>query len=63
MTDPYTLPDAPPIPDLRFRPFAGVGDADKLHFVQTACAGPDGVDPLSTTERTLSREDIVSSSY
>ena len=61
MTDPYTLPDAPPIPDLRFRPFAGVGDADKLRFVQTACAGPDGVDPLSTTERTLSREDIVRS--
>ena len=61
MTDAYTLPDAPPIPGLRFRPFAGVEDADRLHVIQTACAGPDGIDPLSTTERTLSREELAQS--
>lgn len=61
MTDHYTLPDAPPIPGLRFRPLAGVADADNLLAIHAARAGRDGIDPLSTTESVLTREDIVRS--
>ena len=61
MTDSYILSDAPSIPGLRFRPLAGVADADDLLAIHDARAGRDGIDPLSTTESVLTREDIVRS--
>ena len=50
MNDDYTLPDAPPIPGLRFRPPAGPGDAAALVAVWLGSAERDGYDPLSTSE-------------
>jgi GNAT superfamily N-acetyltransferase len=57
----YTLPDAPPIPGLRFRPFAGASDADALLYVHTSRAEHDGVDPLSTSESISTREEFIQS--
>lgn len=61
MDDLYTLPDAPDIPGLRFRPFAGVDDAGALHAIFSACAAADGADPLSSVESIWSREQFAES--
>jgi len=45
-----TLPDAPPIAGLIFRPLASAEEADDLLAVRHACAAYDQVDLLSTTE-------------
>ena len=61
MTENYTLPDAPPLPGLTFRPLVGVSDADTLAAIHIARAEHDGVDPLSTTESIWTRADFVKS--
>lgn len=61
MADLYTLPEAPPIPGLRFRPLAGPEDAEKLTAIHAARAGRDGVDPMSTSERLWTREEFAKS--
>ena len=61
MNDLYTLPASPPISGLRFRPLAGVADADALLSGRLGCAAHDGVDPQSTTESLPTREQIVES--
>ena len=50
MTNVHTLPDAPLIAGLIFRPLAGAEDTDALLAVRHGCAAHDQVDPLSTTE-------------
>ena len=57
----YTLPDAPDIPGLRFRPFAGIADADALHAIFSASAAADGADPLSSVESLWTREQFAES--
>lgn len=57
----YILPDAPPLPGLRFRPFAGESDADHLQAIHDGRAARDGVDPLSSTESIGTREEFVRS--
>lgn len=59
MDELYTLPDAPDIPGLRFRPPVGPGDADTLLALQSARAEIDGIDPLSSAESLATREDYV----
>ncbi len=59
MEDSYTLPDAPTIPGLRFRPLAGVSDADALYAIHLGRAEHDGVDPLSSTESIGARQEFV----
>lgn len=61
MSDPYTLPDAPAIPGLRFRPLAGPSDADGLFEIHRLRAERDDVDPLSSVERPVTREGLVAS--
>ena len=57
----YLLPDAPPIPSLRFRPPAGAADAGALLAIHRGRAERDGIDPLSTTERVPTREALAAS--
>ena len=59
MTADYSVPNAPPIPGLRFRPFAGISDADALYAVQLARAERDEVDPLSSVESIDTHEQWV----
>jgi GNAT superfamily N-acetyltransferase len=61
MSNFYTLADAPPVPGLRFRPFAGVSDADALYAIHAGRAERDEVDPLSSTERAWTREEFETS--
>jgi ribosomal protein S18 acetylase RimI-like enzyme len=58
-TDHLTLPDPPSIPGLRFRPPAGVSDADDLLAVRLACADRDQVDPLSSAESLPTRQGLA----
>ncbi len=53
----YLLPDAPPIRGLRCRPLAGESDA--LLAIHRGRAERDGIDPLSTTESSGTREEFV----
>jgi ribosomal protein S18 acetylase RimI-like enzyme len=61
MSDPYDIPHRSHIPGLRFRPFAGVSDADALHAIHLGRAARDGVDPLSSTESLGTRDEFVES--
>ncbi|MBP9502368.1 MAG: GNAT family N-acetyltransferase [Candidatus Promineofilum sp.] len=50
MTTHYDITDAPPIPGLQFRSFAGVTDAGALHAILSGSVVADGFDPLSSAE-------------
>lgn len=61
MTTHYSLPDAPPIPGLRFRPFAGVDDAAALHAIFSGSVAADGIDPLSSVESLSTPDEFAQS--
>jgi len=53
-----TLPDAPPIPGLWFRPTRGQADAPAFHAIHAGRMDRDAVDPLSTLEGVPTEEEM-----
>ena len=61
MTITFVVPDAPAIAGFSFRSIRGIEDANALHAVRAGSMAHDEVDPLSTLEGILSREDLHAS--